>query len=144
MTMFARLTQQGNTHLALSILRVWSGAMMMYHGSSKVFGNPTDFVSFVTTKLQMPEVFAWAAMGAELVGGLLLCLGLLTRVAALGVIATMMVAVFEVHMNDPWMKKEFALFYLIAGVVFLIAGGGRYSLDTIISRRDNNENRNRK
>lgn len=59
----------------------------------------------------------------------MLAVGLLTRLAALPVIGTMLVAAFVTHASDPWMKKEFALAYAAAAVVLLVAGSGRYSLD---------------
>lgn len=136
MKILQRLTQTGNVHLALALIRIWVGVMMVYHGYMKLFPNPYEFINnTIVTKLGMPEFLGWAAIFSEFLGGILLVLGLFTRPAALFVAITMMVAVFNVHMHDPWNKKEFALAYLIPALAFVVAGGGMYSIDERLSKR---------
>jgi putative oxidoreductase len=114
---------------------MWLGAMMCYHGYGKIFDYPADFIGFVSTRLQLSELFAWSAAYSELVGGALLVLGLFTRPAALSIMIVMLVAAFGVHAHDPWSKKEFALGYAIASMAFVIAGGGLYSIDNSLSKK---------
>lgn len=134
MTLLQRIFQQGNLHLALALIRLWVGAMMAYHGWQKMSDGGVMFVQNVSQKMGYPEFLAWCAIGAELVGGILLAIGFLTRPAALFIVITMAVAVFGVHMNDPWGKKEFALAYLIPALAFFISGGGNYSVDARLER----------
>ena len=68
----------------------------------------------------------------EFICGLLLAAGLAGRIAAAGMGFTMAVAVFMVHANDPWAKKELAILFLTAAVIVLIAGSGRWSFDSIV------------
>jgi len=47
----------------------------------------------------------------------------------------MVVAGLVVHADDPWARKELALLYLLVGVVILVAGPGRLSLDALLAPR---------
>lgn len=116
--------------VGLLLLRLWFGLVLaLGHGLPKL-GKLDGFIAGVAKMgLPLPSVMAYLAITAELLGGLMLAVGLLTRLAALPVIGTMLVAAFVTHASDPWMKKEFALAYAAAAVVLLVAGSGRYSLD---------------
>jgi putative oxidoreductase len=125
----------GNTDSALLVIRLWTGAMMLYHGGLKLFGGMDRFLETVTSKLHLPPLMGWVAALAEFVGGLLIAVGLLARPATVLVAITMLVAAFGAHASDPWSRKEFALCYFVFSVAVLIAGSGKYSLDAHIARR---------
>jgi putative oxidoreductase len=111
-------------------LRLWTGlALALAHGVGKVSNLPGFTASVAKKGFFLPEVLGPAAALSELVGGLLLVIGLLTRVAATFVLVTLLVAGLIVHAADPFMKKELALTYAISALVLLLAGPGRYSLD---------------
>jgi len=82
-----------------------------------------------------PLFFAWAAALSELLGGLFLMLGFLTRPAAALVAVTMFVAAFIRHGPDPFQKKELALAYFVMAVAFLLTGAGRTSVDASLCER---------
>ena len=115
---------------ALLLLRLRFGLVLAFgHGWGKIT-NLSGFTESVTKLgMPMPELLGFAAAASEFGGGLLLAAGLLTRVAAVFVMITMLVAAFVVHASDPFMKKEFALAYAFAAAALLIAGAGRWSLD---------------
>lgn len=115
---------------ALLVLRVWFGGILAYnHGLGKV-KNLGGFIETVAAQgFPLPIVMAPFAALSELLGGLLLVAGLLTRVAGVAVIGTMLGAAFVVHAADPFMKKEFALCFAAGALALVIAGAGRYSLD---------------
>ncbi len=69
------------------------------------------------------------AIGAEVGCSLLLIVGLASRLAAIPLAFTMLVALFVVHANDPWKVKELAATYLLVYVALMLAGPGRFSLD---------------
>lgn len=115
---------------AVLLLRIWLGAMMIMHGYGKVFERMDGFANGVAEMgFPFPEVFAWAAALSEFAGGLLLIVGLFTRPAGLFVSATMFVAAFIAHFDDPFGKKELALTFLTIALAIVIAGPGRFSID---------------
>ena len=61
----------------------------------------------------------------------------MTRPAAFFVSATMIVAAFVRHADDPFGSAEKAYLYLVIGLVYLVLGSGRLSLDQVIRRRLN-------
>lgn len=117
--------------LGLLWLRLLMGAGIAFHGYGKIFGGFMEkFTQGVTTLgLPMPEAFAWAAALSEFAGGLLIMLGLGTRVAATFVFITMSVAAFMQHASDPFNVKEMALAYWTMAGTLILAGPGDYSLD---------------
>src|SRR5688500_7029506 len=118
-------------HVGILLLRVWFGLVLAFgHGLGKI-GNYEKFVANVGGKngIPLPELTAPFAIASELVGGILLAIGLFTRTAAVAVAGTMLVAALWVHRSDPFMDKEFPLAYAVAALVVLISGPGKYSLD---------------
>ena len=113
----------------LLLLRLWVGGNMAWvHGYAK-FQHHDDFIRGISDSFPLPLVLGWAAIAAELGGGVLIGLGLFTRQAALLVLTTMLCAAFVAHADDPWMKKEFALTYAMISLFLVFHGGGRFSLD---------------
>ena len=123
-------TSPRNLDLALLLLRLGFGASMaLAHGLGKV-KDLAGFTAGVAARgVPIPELLGPAAALSELVGGLLLALGLLTRPAAGFVLATMAVAAFHVHGNDPFARKELALAHGLVALALAIGGPGRFSLD---------------
>ena len=122
--------------LALTLLRVFIGLTMAFsHGLGKM--PPPDMLigGLESMGFPAPVFFAWCASLAELVGGIFLAIGLLTRPSALFVVITMAVAAFVAHAADPFEKKEMALLYLFAALFFVLHGAGRWSVDHLITRR---------
>lgn len=74
------------------------------------------------------------AVFAEVVCSILIGLGLLTRLASIPLIITMLVASFMIHATDPFAKKEFALLYLLVYLVVFVIGSRKYSLDALLQK----------
>ena len=97
----------------------------------------------------IPVFLGYIAAYSELIGGVLLILGLLTRIDALFLAGTMFVAAFVVqlpdvlHDPDAGANKVFAairametpLSILAAMLALILMGGGRYSIDALIFRK---------
>ena len=79
-----------------------------------------------------PEFFAAMAIIAEVIGGALLALGLLTRSAALIVAIHFAVAAFLFHKVTPIRDINIAQLYTFAALAFVAIGGGRLSLDQVV------------
>ena len=120
--------------IGILFLRVLMGAGIAYHGYGKVFGGRMDgFTEGVASMgFPAPAFFAWAAALSEFLGGILIALGLFTRPAVLMVFATMTVAAFIRHGDDPFKKKELALAYWTFAGAMIGLGAGRFSLDHLI------------
>jgi len=123
------------TSLGLLLLRVAIGCLMLVHGVQKVtgfnelvdnFGDPIGLGSRVSLIL---------AIGAEVGCSLLLIVGLATRLAAIPLAFTMIIAHFIVHAEDPWQVKELSAVFLSVYLALILTGPGRFSLDHLIMRR---------
>ncbi|MGI9174805.1 MAG: DoxX family protein [Rhodothermales bacterium] len=124
------------TDVGLLILRVVTGlALALAHGLGKM--PPSDrFVGMVEgLGFPAPGLFAWGSGFAELVCGLLLAVGLLTRPAALFIVLNMTVVVFLAHGGDAFGDREKGLLFGVIALTFLIIGAGRYSVDALLRRR---------
>lgn len=129
-------------NIGLLWLRVLMGLAIATHGYDKVFGGVVHQLAEGLAGLgfPIPVVFAWLASLSEFAGGLLIALGLGTRVAAVFVFVTMSVAVFIAHAKDPFQVKEMAfLFFTISGALIAL-GGGRFSLDALLFCRSRPKN----
>jgi len=123
--------------LGLLWLRVLMGGGITYHGYGKVFGGKIDkFAEGVASMgFPTPELFAWAAALSEFLGGICIALGLFTRPAALCIFATMVVAAFVKHADDPFKRKELALAYWTISGALIGLGAGKFSLDCWIQKK---------
>ena len=128
-------TNARSTDLGLLLLRVFTGlALALAHGRGKFPPSPRFIEGVERMGFPMPELFAWAAASAELIGGALLVVGLLTRPSAFFILLTMATAGFIRHAPDPFSGKEKAFLFGVVAVLFLLAGAGRYSLDALFRR----------
>lgn len=125
------------TSVGLLLPRLFVGLGLAAHGYTKFFGEHgiAGFAGFLKSMgVPSPETMAYVSAGTELVGGILVAIGLLTRVAAAPLAFNMFVAVITAHRtsyfitnNPPGMEYALNL-----GVVFLalvFTGPGKYSLD---------------
>jgi putative oxidoreductase len=118
--------------LSWTVLRVAAGGLMAPHGFAKL-PISADFVQGVgSLGFPAPLVFAWAAALSELVGGLLLALGLFTRPAAFLIGCTMTVAAFLALAGKPLEARELPLLFLAVMVPFVVQGSGRFSVDALL------------
>ncbi len=121
--------------LGLLWLRVLMGAGIATHGYSKIFTHGVEQFSQFVSKIGLPfPLFcSWLAALSEFVGGLLIVLGLGTRIAAFFIFVTMSVAAFIAHAGDPFSKRELALSYWTISLTLVFTGAGPFSLDAFIS-----------
>ncbi len=126
--------------LALLLLRLVVGVIMVVHGWGKLH-NIENFAGFLTSigfTTPSPIFHVYMAIACELLGGLGVLVGLLTRLAALGIVNAMAVAVFVVHWKNGLLADnngfEYPLTLLAAGLLLICFGGGPYSLDAFICK----------
>ncbi|ADE55782.1 DoxX family protein [Coraliomargarita akajimensis] len=133
-----KLVQTSNSYAFLPI-RLGVGAVMIGHGAQKLFGwfgghglEATGNFFAENLGLQPGLLMAVLAGGTEFFGGILLVLGLLTRVSGLALVGTMAVAIVTVHPDAFFLSNngmEYVLTLLLASLTLVIGGGGALSVD---------------
>jgi putative oxidoreductase len=130
--------REKSLNLGLLWIRVFMGlGISLFHGYGKVFGGRMEQFTEGVGKIGFPspDLFAWAAALSEFLGGILIALGLGTRIAAFFVFSTMTVAAFIRHASDTFDVKELALLYGTIAMAIVLIGPGRFSLDYLICKR---------
>ena len=126
--------------LGLAILRVVTGLVFAAHGAQKLFVYGVAGVTgaFQGMGIPFPAVTGPLTGVVELLAGLALVVGLLTRLAGFGLAITMLGAIGFVHLAAGFFAPtgiEFPLALLAATVALAFIGGGRFSLDALIASR---------
>ncbi|MBA3544502.1 MAG: DoxX family protein [Chthoniobacterales bacterium] len=139
---------QTNDSAAPLIARVVLGIVIFPHGAQKALGwfgghGFSATMENFTTGMHIPAFLAFLVIVAEFAGSLGLIVGLLSRVAAIGVGAMLTVAIFMGHaangffMNWSGQQKgegfEYHLLGIALALIVLIYGGGKASIDAIIA-----------
>jgi putative oxidoreductase len=150
--------------VGLLLLRSLGAYLALGHGWGKLVrlssGDAGRFVEAVAKLgFPLPEAFAWAAAAAEFAGGLLIALGLGTRIAASIAAISMAVAAFGQHRAfdhflvylgqkqvpeatlTAWGNPELAFCYLVACLAVALAGPGRIAVDSLLRRGANTSRR---
>lgn len=119
------------------VLRVALGAIFVWHGYDKVFtagiGNVSGFLGGLG--IPLPGIMAYILAYGELIGGILLILGLFTHWAAKFALVVGLVALFTVHLKNGFSVGnggyEYIMLITAAAISVLITGAGKYSLDAM-------------
>ena len=134
MASYAKISENNSLSMALLVLRLQMGIAFVLHGWPKI-QSPFGWMG---PEAPVPGILQGLAALAEFGGGLALIVGIATPIAALGLIATMAVAVlFLIKSGLPFVSSgtpsyELALVYFFISILFLVTGSGRYSLDHLI------------
>ncbi len=117
----------------LSILRIMSGLLFLQHGTTKYLNFPGSPMNNAS-----PATMGGAAGLFELVGGILLVIGLFTRPVAFILSGTMAVAYFYAHFPKGFFPLlnggELAALYCFVFLFVAAAGGGAWSVDELRAR----------
>ncbi|MCO4745508.1 MAG: DoxX family protein [Proteobacteria bacterium] len=118
------------------LLRLTVGGLMLFHGVDKLMGG-IDWLPGALAKNGLPGFLAPGVYVGEVVGPVLLMLGVATRSAAAAIIFTMLVAVYMLHSGDLFSlgsHGEYALelhvFYAAGALASALMGPGRYAVPT--------------
>jgi putative oxidoreductase len=124
------------TSRMLSVLRIMTGLTFLTAGTTKLFGYPPP-------PMPVPgfELLSQIGIGAilEVVGGVLITVGLFTRPVAFVLAGEMAVAYFQFHapmaFHPITNNGVSAVLYCFIFLYLMLAGGGVWSIDTIFARR---------
>jgi len=143
--------------ISLTIMRIVLAVCIFPHGAQKMlgwFGGPglARAIDIFSHAYHIPPAFTVLAVCAEFIGSILLVLGLLGRLSALGVFATMCVAALETfsHTGNFFMNwfgaqkgegVEYHLLALAIALALVIRGAGAFSVDRLLGgmRESGNE-----
>lgn len=114
-----------------SMMRIVAGFLLLWHGSSKLFGFPKESGA--------PAYVLYIAGPIELLGGVLLMLGLFTRPVAFLCSGLMASAYWMAHGRNGLLPLlnggELAAIYCFVFLFIASQGGGKWSLDVFRGRR---------
>ena len=120
--------------LALLAMRLVLGAIMVSHGSPKVFGGMHDVVQSVSS-LGLPGWMAYLSASTEFFGGLFVLTGLFTRAASFPICINLGVAIWKVHLHGGLSGTggfEFPLAVLVLAFALIFFGSGPIAVDHIL------------
>jgi len=121
------------TPRALAVLRIVAAYLLLMHGTAKLLHIP-HVASFDALQ---PYTLVWFAGLIEIVGGVLLLIGLFTRFAAFVLSGEMAFAYFMAHASKGFVlvpmlnQGELAVLYCFVFLFFAVAGGGAWSIDAL-------------
>jgi putative oxidoreductase len=127
----------------LLVVRMYWGWQFAQTGWGKL-GDIHKVINFFTSLgIPAPALNAWFVSGLELVGGILLFVGLGSRLIALPLVIDMIVAYITADreallqfFSDPDKFYAAAPFtFLLASLIILIFGPGKFSLDALLTRK---------
>ena len=133
----------------LVIARVFLALVIFPHGAQKVLGwyggfGLTETMGFFQ-QLGISPTFAGLAIAAEFLGAIFLLFGLFARVASFGLLCTLLVALFRIHLRNGFFMNwngsqlgegiEFHLLAIALTLIVFIGGAGSWSCDRAIYRK---------
>jgi putative oxidoreductase len=143
---YRRFSQQIPTGF-LRFVRIILGIVFFAHGAQELFGwfegpGLKQTIQAMTEHMNLPAILAFCAVGAEFLGGVGLILGLLSRMAAVGIAVIMIVAILMVHgqyglfLNWFGDRKghgyEYHLLAIALAIVVIVEGAGALSVDRLL------------
>lgn len=132
----------GFSHLFLLAMRLNFGIQLFTIGKGKLAHHKDIAEYFASLNIPMPDLNAWFVGGVEMIGGLCLAIGLLTRPFGLMIAIAMTVAYLTaekdaLNITFEHQEKFFQadpFFFLLLGVVCFGFGAGKISLDFLIQK----------
>jgi len=127
--------------VGLFVLRVLTGAFLIYGVIDNVVSEErmAEFADFLATnQFAAPELMAVVSVYAQLLCGIALVLGFLTRWAGIVVAVHFAIAVVMVHWQQDFRGWWPAIVLVGIGIQFSLTGAGALSLDTLVLRKKAN------
>ena len=120
----------------VTVLRIVTGILYAEHGYGKFQGLDGTAGFFGKLGIPLPELMAVVVASVEGIGGVLVVLGLLTRVVSAFQAFIVLVAIALVHFDNGMFGEggyDSALLLMVASLCLVLEGGGKASLDKSLS-----------
>jgi putative oxidoreductase len=120
-------------HKAVAAIRIIVGLLLVYHGK-EVF-NPElmkGYAEWESFKDMPASLMVYTGKGAELIAGILLTLGLLTRVGSIITIGTFTYITFFIGHGRFWYEDQHPFMFALLGLLFFFTGPSAWSLDGLL------------
>lgn len=137
-------TQRLGTDIGLLVLRLAVGVVFIAHGwgdASQDGGAGANVANYRDAGIPLPELSAWFGAYMQLIGGIVVLFGALTRLIATGFAVVMAGALLFVHAGEPLVLRQdgsgsgFAFIMFAASLALLGSGAGRFSADRVLAAR---------
>lgn len=119
-----------------AIVRIIVGALLIYHGQ-EVF-HPRLMAEYMTWDIfsgSNARLLVYAGKTSELLAGLLILPGFLTRLGALLTVGTFLYITFFVGGGRFWYEDQHPFLFALFGLLFLFTGPGAWSIDRLTDRK---------
>ncbi len=115
---------------ALAVVRVVIGLLILYHGF-EIFDQEVmkGYLEWDTFKKPSGKALVYIGKSGELLSGILLVVGLFTRIGALLLVGTLSYITFFVGHGRFWYEDQHPFLFVLFGVLFLFTGPGTWCLD---------------
>jgi putative oxidoreductase len=126
------------TDNAIAVVRIIIGVFMIYHGI-EIFSEEKmkGYEKFLGDDLKMSNAVLLSYMGKamELVAGICLTLGFLTRPASVLMAAALGFITFGIGNGRVYMEEQHPFMFVLFAVIFFFDGGSKWSVDNLLFRR---------
>ena len=129
--------QSLHTDLGLLLLRLVFGGLFIYTGFGKIEHYHQYLPMFKDYTGLGVQTSYNLVIFAEFFCGILVTIGLLTRLAVIPIIATMIVVLFVALKDKGFVDKQLPFLYLILALAIFILGSGKYSADALLFKKRN-------
>ena len=132
---------------AVLILRIIIGIVFFAHGAQKVMGwfggyGLSGTAAYFQQTWDIPSIFFYMHAFMELLGGIAMVFGIMTRLFSLGLAINMLIAIILVHIQQGFFGPEgfeYPLILLIVTTIIFLIGPGRFSLDKAVLVKNNQQ-----
>ena len=148
--MLKKLITTNNNDATLLLVRVLLGSVMLAHGLQKTFGwfggfGWSNSINYFTGTVGLPSILAAFIILIESIGAILLIAGIGARINAFLMIVVILGAFFIAHLPNGFYMNwfgnhkgegfEFDILFWAIGILIVVKGAGRWSVDGWLQRR---------
>jgi putative oxidoreductase len=121
----------------IAMIRIIVGVFMIYHGWEVLDASKMNEYSKWLTEIRFPSprLMAYLGKSIELISGILITVGLFTRLAIVPLAITMAIICFGIGKGKIFMEDQHPFLFILLAFVFFFTGPGKWSLDYILFER---------